>query len=179
MRARACADRPWPSALPRAARSCCACSVRTAGPRPARRRTSVGRRAPLPGYPAPRHDGALLRAPGHHLYHVLGPHRHRRALVRAEGTQPRVRDTRAAGLPADTAPGGGGGGGGARCTSAGPRPTPRGSAPGRVPPGSRRPVGGRGPGEGRRSRLQKGGEPAVAGEGAGSPPSAVKAVASP
>lgn len=61
--------------------------------------------APQPGRPASGHDGTLLRPPGHHLHHVLGPHRHRRALVRAERTQPRVRMACGPGLPADPSPG--------------------------------------------------------------------------
>lgn len=83
-----------------AARSRCACSVPTA--RPAPRAAEHLRLGPAarPGHRAPGHDGALLRPPGHHLHHVLGPHRHRRALVRAERTQPRVRDARGPGLPA-------------------------------------------------------------------------------
>uniref|UniRef100_A0A9L0JC47 V-type proton ATPase subunit e 2 n=1 Tax=Equus asinus TaxID=9793 RepID=A0A9L0JC47_EQUAS len=83
-----------------AARSRCACSVPTA--RPAPRAAEHLRLGPAarPGHRAPGHDGALLRPPGHHLHHVLGPHRHRRALVRAERTQPRVRDARGPGHPA-------------------------------------------------------------------------------
>ena len=50
-------------------------------------------------HPAPGHDGALLRPPGRHLHHVLGPHRHRRALVRAQRTQPRVRIARGPAYP--------------------------------------------------------------------------------
>ena len=45
-------------------------------------------------HPAPGHDGAFLRPPGRHLHHVLGPHRHRGALVRAQRTEPRVRIAR-------------------------------------------------------------------------------------
>ncbi|VTJ83751.1 Hypothetical predicted protein [Marmota monax] len=35
------------------------------------------------------YDDALLCPPNHHLHHILGSHRPRRTLVRAEGTQPR------------------------------------------------------------------------------------------
>lgn len=65
-----------------------------------------GAAAPRPGHPASGHDGALLRPPGSHLHHVLGPHRHRRALVRAQRTQPRVRMARGPGLPVDPSPAG-------------------------------------------------------------------------
>ncbi|CAO2603546.1 hypothetical protein LEMLEM_LOCUS11696 [Lemmus lemmus] len=42
-----------------------------------------------PEHRASSHDSTLLCPPSHHLYHVLGPHRHRWALVRAQRTQPR------------------------------------------------------------------------------------------
>ncbi|EDL88264.1 ATPase, H+ transporting, V0 subunit E isoform 2, isoform CRA_b [Rattus norvegicus] len=37
---------------------------------------------------APSHDSPFLCPSCHHLHHILGPHRHRWALVRAQRTQP-------------------------------------------------------------------------------------------
>lgn len=109
-----------------------------------------------PGCPAPGHDGALLRPPGHHLHHVLGPHRHRRALVRAERTEPRVRMARGPGRPADPSPAAAG------AASTGPRPARTAFSSGQA--------GGRGP-RAEPAVLQKGGEPTDTGGSEGPSPS--------
>lgn len=51
---------------------------------------------------APSHDSSFLCPPCHHLHHILGPHRHRWALVRAQRTQPRVRKASRPRFPEDT-----------------------------------------------------------------------------
>lgn len=54
-----------------------------------------------PEHRAPSHDSPFLCPPCHHLHHILGPHRHRWALVRAQRTQPRVRKASRPPFPAD------------------------------------------------------------------------------
>lgn len=137
----ACVDRAQPSALPWETWFCCACSALTTRLGPARRGASASQTAAWPVLPSPRHDCALLCPPGHHLHHVLGPHRHRWALVRAERTQPWVRYARARepGLPADPSPGSDS----PRCTSIGPRHTGRPTPPPVSQPGTGPAVGGK------------------------------------
>lgn len=50
---------------------------------------------------APSHDSPFLCPSCHHLHHILGPHRHRWALVRAQRTQPWVRKANRPRFPAD------------------------------------------------------------------------------